>query len=248
MWNRRAGTATLGERGRYRLLQVIGDDAIGTVWARPGHGRESRPVTIRLLRDELSANAMFLHPLRAELRNVWPRFKHPNVCSVITYREFGGRGFVRMQAVDGRTLARRLQDGPLDALETARIAERVRGAVAAAHPRHRSRWPEAAQGAHQRGWQVNVIDFGIPSALWQATRDAPRRTLEEARDRLGELADRNPQPDDNLRCVEHLTEIMRSGRAAEDGPVAAMVYVLLAAPPQPDRPGPQMTPVVPARG
>jgi serine/threonine protein kinase len=190
------------------------------------------PVTIRVLREGLGANERFRRVLRAELRTVWPRLEHPNIANAIYYNELQELPcFVVMQALDGETLAQRLRRiGMLERWEAMHIASQVQEALAAAHEIglvHGGLTPHSV--VLTQGGPVKVIDFGIPTALWLAAREAWTTLPAGSRAHLEEPSARAPDRSADARGLELLTHRMISAPmdAAEDDP-SRLVDVALA--------------------
>jgi hypothetical protein len=210
----------LGKDPRYRLLGEISVDLIGSLW-RAEDAFLKWPVTIRVLRDGLGANERFRQVLGAELRSVWSRLEHPNIANAIYYDEFQERPcFVVMQALDGETLAQRLsRTGTLERWEAMRIASQAQEALAAAHEIglvHGGLTPDSV--VLIQGGPIKVIDFGIPTALWLAAREAWTTLSAGSRAHLKEPAARAPERSDDARGLEQLRQRMISPPqvAAED--------------------------------
>src|SRR5262249_27122297 len=90
------------------------------------------------------------------------RLDHPGIVSVFEVGEHEGHPFFSMAYVDGKSLAHRLQGGPLPAREAAELVTAVAGAVAHAHARgviHRGLKPSSILvGADGR---PRGSDFGL---------------------------------------------------------------------------------------
>jgi serine/threonine protein kinase len=190
------------------------------------------PVTIRVLREGLAANERFRRALRAELRTVWPRLEHPTIANAIYYNELQELPcFVVMQALDGETLAQRLRRiGTLERWEATHIASQVQEALAAAHEIglvHGGLTPHSV--VLTQGGPVKVIDFGIPTALWLAAREAWTTLPAGSIAHLKEPAARAPDRSVDVRGLELLRQRMISAPvvAAEEDP-SRLVDVALA--------------------
>jgi serine/threonine protein kinase len=190
------------------------------------------PVTIRVLQEGLGANERFRQVLRAELRTVvWPRLEHPNIANTIYYSELQERPcFVVMHAFDGETLVQRLRrTGTLERREAMSIASQVQKALAAAHEIglvHGGLTPHSV--VLTQGGPVKVIDFGIPTALWLAAREAWSTLPEDSRAHLKESAARAPDRSVDVRGLELLRQRMTSAPrvAVEDDPSRLIVVAL----------------------
>jgi hypothetical protein len=212
----------LGKDPRYRLLGQISLDLIGSLW-RAEDAFLKWPVTIRVLRDGLGASERFRRVLGAELRKVWPRLEHPNIANTIYYDELQERPcFVVMQAFDGETLAQRLgRTGPLERGEAMRVVSQVQEALSAAHEIglvHGGLTPDSV--VLTQGGPVKVIDFGIPTALWLAAREAWATLPAGSRAHLKEPAARALDRSVDARGLDLLKQRLISAPqvAAEDDP------------------------------
>ncbi|MEU9590053.1 protein kinase [Streptomyces sp. NPDC048219] len=150
--------------GRYRLVAKLGHGGMGTVW-RARDETVDREVAVKEPRvpDHLPererANAF--ERMRREARAA-ARLDHPAVVDVHDVAVVDGRPWIVMELVRGRSLGDALQEGTLDARETARIGLEVLGALEAAHAAgvlHRDVKPDnVLLGRHDR---VVLTDFGI---------------------------------------------------------------------------------------
>jgi Protein kinase domain/PASTA domain len=209
-----------GKDPRYRLLGQMSMDLIGSLW-RAEDAFLKRPVTIRVLRDGLGANDRFRQVLRAELRTVWPRLQHPNIANAIYYDELQELPcFVVMQALYGETLAQRLgRTGTMERWEAIRIASQAQEALAAAHEMglvHGGLTPDSV--VLTQGGTVKVIDFGIPTAVWLAAREAWTTLPAGSRAHLKEPGARAPDRSVDARGLELVRQRLSSAPlvAAED--------------------------------
>lgn len=88
---------------RYRLDQRLAQGGMGEVWK--GYDIElQRPVAIKALRADVSADASQLRRLRAEAHNS-ANLAHPNIAALFDYYEHDGIGFLIMEFVDSQSLA-----------------------------------------------------------------------------------------------------------------------------------------------
>ena len=136
---------TSGARlGPFEILAPLGAGGMGEVY-RARDTRLDRTVAIKLLPSELvNAPDRRVERFRHEARAI-ARITHPNICTLHDVGEDGPAIFLVMEYVDGVTLARRLEDGPLPlplALRTA-IGDRRR-------PRPRASTRRRAQRSEAR--------------------------------------------------------------------------------------------------
>ncbi|HEX2090081.1 MAG TPA: protein kinase, partial [Actinomycetota bacterium] len=161
---------------RYRLVRRIASGGMGTVWEADDTVLH-RPVAVKVLADGFSADHEFVERFRREARAA-AGLSHPDVARVFDYGEDNGTQFIVMELLDGETLASRLRRGPLDPDEAVRIAQRVAGALQAAHDAgvvHRDVKPANIMLTPSGG--VKVMDFGIAAAGWEAPITVTGTTL-----------------------------------------------------------------------
>jgi serine/threonine protein kinase len=162
------GSALVGTvlAGRYRIVQKLGEGAMGAVYIGE-HLRIGRRDAIKVLRDSLSADPEAMARFARGARNV-SLIQHPNVCTVYDFGDLeDGRRFMAMELVPGETLQDLLQrEGRLPAPRAVSIAVQIAGALQAAHDAgivHRDLKPGNVMVSPGRGGAdvVKVVDFDI---------------------------------------------------------------------------------------
>ena len=146
---------------RYELGPLLGSGGMARVYS--AHDRRlDRQVAVKLVRDELLADAASHQRLLTEARAV-ARLHHPNAVAVYDVGEDDGRTYIVMELVEGRTLQERLRDeASLPVVEAVEIGARVLDALRAAHVRglvHRDVKPSNILLPDEGG--VKLADFGI---------------------------------------------------------------------------------------
>ncbi len=161
--------------GAYRLISQIGAGGMGEVW-KAEDTRLGRVVAIKILPPSVAADAEAIARLRREARTS-AQLNHPNIATVHSFEEAGGRLFIVMEFVDGHPLSKIFKRRISEA-ELCRIGRSVAEALAEAHAKgviHRDVKPEnIIVGAGNR---VKVLDFGIAKQLTTSTADAPTAPL-----------------------------------------------------------------------
>jgi serine/threonine-protein kinase len=117
--------------GDFELLEELGRGGMGVVY-RATQISLNRAVALKMILPGRLASATDLSRFRAEAEAA-AKLKHPHVVSVHEVGELDGQPFFIMPLVEGTTLAKRLQDGPLSSRAAAELLIPVCRAVAAAH-------------------------------------------------------------------------------------------------------------------
>ena len=149
-----------GERlGPYSIDGPIGAGGMGEVY-RARDTRLERTVAIKVLLGGLGDDPRSRERFEREARTI-SSLEHPNICAIYDVGEQAGRAFLVMQFLEGRTLAGRLETGPIPTDAALRIAIEICSALGEAHRHgivHRDVKPSnimlTATGA-------KLLDFGL---------------------------------------------------------------------------------------
>ncbi|UJR83807.1 serine/threonine-protein kinase [Sandaracinus amylolyticus] len=146
--------------GPYRVLRPIASGGMGRVYLAR-HVELGRLAALKFLARTLAgsgrARAQFTFEARATAS-----LSHPNVITVYDVGEHGGRPYVALEYVHGRTLHQLLRADPPSIGRAAQLAEGIARAIAAAHEvglLHRDLKPSNVVVGHDD--RVRVLDFGI---------------------------------------------------------------------------------------
>jgi eukaryotic-like serine/threonine-protein kinase len=146
--------------GPFEILEPLGAGGMGEVY-RARDTRLDRIVAIKLLpREVVNAPGRRVERLRREARIIG-RITHPNICTLHDVGEDGSTTFLVMEYVDGETLARRLEDGPLPLPLALRTAIGIADALDHAHRIgvvHRDLKPSNIMLTRE---SVKLLDFGL---------------------------------------------------------------------------------------
>ena len=161
-------------RGRYRLDVLIATGGMGEVWRSIDLAIERR-VAVKVLRPEHADDEEGLARFRAEAHHAGS-LSHPNIAQVFDYAEpVGGEpGYLVMELVEGLSLTRILDDGPLPPEDVMDIVAQSARGLAAAHRTglvHRDIKP--GNLLLRSDGLVKITDFGIAHADGETTVTQP---------------------------------------------------------------------------
>lgn len=146
--------------GRYELRGLLGHGGMGDVY--DGWDlRLGRPVAVKVLRSDLAAAADIRLRFESEARTA-ATINHPNVVAVYDSGEDGGRPFIVMERLPGRTLADEIAEAPVSPDRVRVVLADVLSALGAAHTAgvlHRDIKP--GNVLFSTAGAVKVTDFGI---------------------------------------------------------------------------------------
>jgi serine/threonine protein kinase len=156
--------------GNYDLIERIDVGGMGEVYLARQRSAFGRKVAVKIIRSDL------MHDLTARARflreaQVSAHLQHEHILPLIEFNEDQGRLFLVTPYIEGGTLARRLQSGPLSLQEVHHLFVPLAQAVAYIHRRgviHRDLKPTNILLDSQDGQiYVRLIDFGIASLQGQ---------------------------------------------------------------------------------
>jgi predicted ATPase len=147
--------------GPYVVLGRLGSGGMGDVY-RAHDERLDRDVALKLLPREFERDPARLARFRQEALHL-AALNHPNIATIHGFEDAGGgTTFLVLELVEGRSLADRIEEGPLAVAEALAIAAQIAEALEAAHERgviHRDLKPANVM-LGPRG-RVKVLDFGL---------------------------------------------------------------------------------------
>ena len=145
--------------GRYEIVSLLGSGGMGEVY-RARDTRLGRDVAVKVLPDALRQDRRYRQRLEREAKAI-SQLQHPHVCTLHDLDSADGTDFLVLELLEGRTLADRLQDGPLTLEELCTIGEQVAEAIDAAHRQglvHRDLKPGNVMLTPTG---AKVLDFGL---------------------------------------------------------------------------------------
>jgi eukaryotic-like serine/threonine-protein kinase len=145
--------------GPYEVLSHLGDGGMGEVY-RARDTRLDRTVALKVLVAAAASDPRRLERFRQEARAI-SRLSHSHICTLHDLGEQDGTLFLVMEHVQGRTLANRLDEGPLPIDEVLRYGAQIADALHAAHVEgvvHRDLKPANVMLTREG---VKLLDFGV---------------------------------------------------------------------------------------
>jgi serine/threonine protein kinase/Tol biopolymer transport system component len=167
--------------GPYRVDHLIGSGGMGQVY-RATDTRLNRSVALKVLSRALASDPKFRTRFQREA-HVIAALTHPNICTLYDVGHYpateGGQAvdFLVMEYLEGRSLAARLENGPLPVDQAVTVAIDVADALAAAHRQrivHRDLKPGnimLTKGG------AKLLDFGLAKLAASLVADGVSRAL-----------------------------------------------------------------------
>jgi eukaryotic-like serine/threonine-protein kinase len=117
--------------GPYEIVSPLGAGGMGEVY-RARDVRLDRTVAIKILPQNLAATPEIRQRFEREARAV-SSLNHPHICTLYDIGHQDGTDFLVMEYLEGETLAKRLESGPLATNELLRYAIEIADALDRAH-------------------------------------------------------------------------------------------------------------------
>jgi|GEM_PF-1735647 len=157
--------------GKYRVLRLIGEGGMGTVYEGE-NSRIGRRVAIKVLHAQVAAMPEFVERFEREARAA-ARIGSPHVCDVLDLGDLpNGDRFIVMEYLDGQSFEDRLATrGKLTPAQLAPIAFELLDGLGTMHNArviHRDLKPAnvfLARLGNGRGETVKILDFGVAKLL-----------------------------------------------------------------------------------
>ncbi len=212
--------------GRYRLIELLGQGGMATIY-RAQDARLGRDVAVKVLRVEYGTDEAFVARFRQEAQSA-AALNHPSIVNVYDSGTDEAGPFIVMELLPGGDLAQVLrQQGTLDAMPAARVAQQIAEALGAAHERgivHRDIKPSNVLLTSTG--RVKVGDFGIARAFSDAQLTLPGMTMGSVHYFSPEQArGESLSPSSDIYALGLVMFEMLTGRRAWGGDTAASVAI-----------------------
>lgn len=235
--------------GPYRIVRLLGQGGMGVVYLAEDV-RLHREVALKSLPPKLARDERLRQRLRQEARAA-AALAHPGIATVFALEELDDQVFIASEYLRGGTLREEMQSAPMPAARIAATALAIARALEAAHGRgivHRDLKPENV--LRTESGALKVLDFGL-AQFEPAARDLASWTrLTEPGLIAGTPAYMAPEQllagTTDVRTDQFafgvLVYELATGRHPFGGSsLPATIAAVLAAPPQPPRPGDRLS-------
>ena len=153
--------------GPYEIANSIGSGGMGDVY-RARDTRLERDVAVKVLPERFVRDSEARHRFELEAKAV-AALTHPNILAIHDYGSTDDAAYSVTELLEGQTLRRRLNDGPLAWRKVVEIASAIADGLAAAHAKgivHRDLKPENIFLTDDG--RVKILDFGLAQLKRQA--------------------------------------------------------------------------------
>src|SRR5499425_2263590 len=119
--------------GPYEILAPLGAGGMGEVY-RARDTRLERTVAIKILPAQFSADTVRKQRFEREAKAI-SQLNHPHICTLHDVGSQDGIEYLVMECVEGETLAKRLEKGPLPLEQVLKYGAQIADALDKAHRR-----------------------------------------------------------------------------------------------------------------
>ena len=155
----------------YRIVRKLGAGSMGEVYEAED-GRLGRRVAIKFLPEALNIDGLARERFQREARTE-SALSHANICTLYDIGEDHGRPFIVMELLQGETLKRRIEGGPLPIGHVLDYGAQIAGALEAAHAAgiiHRD--PKLGNISITDRGQAEILNFGLAKPTGEANAES----------------------------------------------------------------------------
>jgi serine/threonine-protein kinase len=145
---------------RYNIIEELGRGGMGVVY-KAEDTKLKRTVALKLLPPELTHISEVKERFMREAQAA-AALDHPNICTVYEFDEAEEKTFISMAYVEGQSLRKKIESGPLELDQALRIATQVAEGLEEAHKKgvvHRD--IKSANIMVTEDNQAKIMDFGL---------------------------------------------------------------------------------------
>ena len=155
--------------GPYEVIAPIGAGGMGEVYSARDT-RLDRTVALKILPPHLADTPEVRQRFEREARSV-SSLNHPNICALYDIGRQDGTDYLVMEYLEGQTLGKRIEQGPMPTPELLRIATQICEALEKAHRQgviHRDLKPGNVMLTKSG---AKLLDFGLAKGAAPAVTD-----------------------------------------------------------------------------
>ena len=160
----------------YKILSKLGEGGMGVVYKAEDSNLD-RLVALKFLPAHLLGDEEVKKRFEREAK-ACAALSHPNVCRVYEIDQVGGKTFIAMEFIEGESLDKQIEQGPLNLDEALDIAQQIAKGLEVAHKKgivHRDIKPQnimLGEDGH-----VTIMDFGLAQLTAASLLTRPDQTM-----------------------------------------------------------------------
>jgi serine/threonine-protein kinase len=146
--------------GRYEIIEELGRGGMGVVY-KAHDTKLKRTVALKFLPPELTYISEIKERFMREAQAA-AALDHPNICTVYEFDEADEKTFISMAYIEGQSLKKKIESGPLDLDESLNLAIQAAEGLQEAHKKgvvHRD--IKSANIMVDKRDQAKIMDFGL---------------------------------------------------------------------------------------